>query len=96
MPLNELLRKILHQYRDDPRFLAFRSPVDTSLYPDYFDFVTHPIDLATIEEKCRNDVYQSVDEFKADVEQIHKNAASYCVGRHQEVIFEDALPLLRI
>ena len=39
--------------------------------------VPHPIDLGTIEIKVKNDVYPSIDEFRADVILLHQNSVDF-------------------
>jgi hypothetical protein len=57
----------------------FKFPVDptTDNVPDYFTVVKKPMDLTTIRNKIRADVYASGAEFEADVRQIFQNCYEY-------------------
>jgi hypothetical protein len=51
--------KILHMLRDQKASWPFREPVDPihSGVPNYFEVIKEPMDLLTIEENLRNNVY---------------------------------------
>ena len=57
----------------------FISPVDPELdgCPDYFDVVKKPSDLTTVRTNLQNYKYQSIQDFKKDVDQIWENAILY-------------------
>jgi len=57
----------------------FLQPVDVEglgLY-DYYDVVSEPMDISTVEKKLKNDTYSSVYEFGEDVRKIWSNAMAY-------------------
>jgi len=57
----------------------FLQPVDVEglgLY-DYYDVVSEPMDLSTVEKKLKNDNYSGVYEFGEDVRKIWSNALAY-------------------
>jgi len=57
----------------------FLYPVDVEglgLY-DYYDVVTEPMDLSTVEKKLKNGEYSSVNDFGNDIRKIWNNAFSY-------------------
>lgn len=57
----------------------FLQPVDVEGLglEDYYDIVTEPMDLGTVEQKLRNHEYTSVNGFAADVKKIWNNAFRY-------------------
>ncbi|KAL9545936.1 hypothetical protein MBANPS3_006897 [Mucor bainieri] len=61
------------------RAVAFLQPVDPVLFniPDYFDIVTSPMDLGTVEKKLKADQYPTVAAFKADVQLVFHNCYLY-------------------
>ncbi|KAH0794872.1 Bromodomain containing protein [Histomonas meleagridis] len=46
-------------------------------YPDYFSFIKKPMDLKTVMKKLEQNLYQNVEEWINDVDQIWKNAFLY-------------------
>ena len=54
----------------------FVEPVDPVLddCPDYFDVILHPMDLTTCKDNLEQDKYQTVHQWKADVDLIWDNA----------------------
>ena len=56
------------------------------LWPEYADTyaakVLHPIDLGTIEVKVKNDIYPSIDEFRADVLLLYQNSVDFNGADH--------------
>jgi len=55
----------------------FRNPVDTEVFSDYTDYIFHPMDVYTIEEKRKARKYGSTEAFGADVEWILHNCIVY-------------------
>lgn len=47
-------------------------------YPDYYDIIQDPIDLSEILKKTRIYAYRSVEDFRNDLEKMHRNCAEYC------------------
>ena len=51
------------------------------LWPEYADTyaakVPNPIDLGTMEMKVKNDIYPSIDEFRADVVLLYQNSVDF-------------------
>ena len=56
---------------------AFLEPVDLTMYKDYTDFVSEPIDLDAIQHKVDDFAYASVDDFVQDVRRVGFNALMY-------------------
>eukprot|EP01088_Endostelium_zonatum_P001886 TRINITY_DN1226_c0_g1_i2.p1 TRINITY_DN1226_c0_g1~~TRINITY_DN1226_c0_g1_i2.p1 ORF type:complete len:635 (-),score=196.30 TRINITY_DN1226_c0_g1_i2:87-1991(-) len=51
-------------------------PVELNI-PDYFDIITHPMDLGTIKENLESGEYSNADEFADDVRLVWRNALTY-------------------
>jgi hypothetical protein len=61
------------------RAIAFLDPVDPIQFniPDYFEIVKSPMDFGTIDKKLSTDEYNTVEEFKSDVQLIFDNCYLY-------------------
>ena len=74
-------RDILRIYRDDPLATPFLEPVVKYLQdPDksqYLSIIKRPMDLGTLNNNLKNDVYKDQDEFFADFRLIFQNAIKY-------------------
>ncbi|GIL79390.1 hypothetical protein Vretimale_16471 [Volvox reticuliferus] len=59
--------------------LVFQRPVDPIRdgVPDYFKFISHPMDLGTIKAKLKERGYNDPREFAADVRLVWRNCATY-------------------
>ncbi|KAI0026400.1 Bromodomain-containing protein, partial [Vararia minispora EC-137] len=55
----------------------FLKPVSRADYPDYFDLIQHPMDLATMSRKVKQRQYKSKKEFKDDLDLIWHNCYTY-------------------
>ena len=57
----------------------FMRPVDEEEdgAPDYYETITRPIDLRTIEEKLRGNKYRKASEVHADIRRMWANAKTY-------------------
>jgi hypothetical protein len=57
----------------------FAEPVDPARDDcgDYFDVISHPMDLHTVRDKLENGQYSSVSEWKSDVNLIWSNSNQY-------------------
>lgn len=44
---------------------------------DYFDIITHPMDLSTIKKKLSHNVYHNVEHFVDDMNLIWNNCCKY-------------------
>lgn len=76
--LSNILENIVDKLRSetDVSFL-FLKPVSKKEAPDYFQYVTHPMDLSTIRQKVKRLDYKSREEFRQDVVLIVDNAHTY-------------------
>lgn len=59
--------------------LYFRRPVDpvADNLPEYFDYVTEPMDLSTMRTKCENSQYANLDELLKDFQLIFFNCVTF-------------------
>jgi bromodomain-containing factor 1 len=64
--------------------LAFKDPVDHIALniPTYPDFVKHPMDLSTMENKLKENRYSYVREFMADLDQMIENSELFNNKQH--------------
>ena len=71
--------------------IFFNLPVDPERenVPDYFDVIKNPMDLGTVKDKLKSQQYNSVEEWKADIELIWNNAITYH-GDKKNVVLEIA------
>lgn len=62
----------------------FIHPVDLKSFPDYRMYVVQPMDLTTIQNNIRNNVYGSTVAFMADAKWILHNSIIYnsCTSKH--------------
>ena len=74
-----LCLKALDHLREFSISKMFASPVDPEKdgCPDYFEKVKKPMDLGTARNKLINNEYKTIDDFKADINQIWENTAIY-------------------
>jgi len=65
--------------------IAFRQPVDVVALkiPTYFNYVTKPMDLRTLEDNLKAGKYPTVDAFVADFNQIVENCRIFNGPEHQ-------------
>ncbi|KAJ5908520.1 hypothetical protein N7495_001202 [Penicillium taxi] len=66
----------------------FMKPPPRSQYPDYYQFITNPIAVETIEKKIRRDDYQGLKEFRDDIHLLCQNARTY--NEDGSILFQDA------
>lgn len=77
--------KVLMQLRNHPNAWPFNEPVDPVALniPDYFDIITHPMDLGTIQKNLEAGDYSTIGEFADDVRLVWSNAQTYNPPGHQ-------------
>lgn len=71
----ELLKKIMAHKMAHP----FTMPVDPTALclPDYFDKITHPMDLGTIRSNLQRAAYSNGSAFVSDMRLVFRNATTY-------------------
>lgn len=70
-----------------PAVLFMEKP-NRKLYADYYDIISHPIDLNMIENNIRTDRYSSLDDIVSDYRVMFNNCRTY--NEEGSSIFEDA------
>ena len=71
------INKILQAMKRHPMAEPFLKPVDSKSVPDYYDIITHPMDLSTAEHKLRTGQYENSFSFGLDVRRIWANSYQY-------------------
>ncbi|KAJ3166479.1 ATPase AAA domain-containing protein 2 [Geranomyces variabilis] len=73
------LRRHLRNFHNvaTKRFRALCRPVDLVEYPDYMDYVSHPIDLGLVMEKTDMGLYETLEDWLEDVRLIANNVRLY-------------------
>ncbi|KAF9890667.1 hypothetical protein FE257_005798 [Aspergillus nanangensis] len=71
------LRLFLNQIQNNKHAWPFITPVDRDEVPDYYNVITSPMDLSTIEEKLESDSYTSPKELVSDLKLIFSNCRQY-------------------
>nr|QYV43163.1 polybromo [Colaphellus bowringi] len=71
-------------------FMKLPSKVD---YPDYYEVISHPIDMEKMAHKIRSNDYENLDELIADFVLMFDNACKY--NEPDSQIYKDALVLQR-
>ena len=65
------------QERAISQLFAFPIDPERDNCPDYFEKISHPMDLSTVNSKLKNNEYKKVSEWKKDVELIWNNSLLY-------------------
>lgn len=71
------LRRFLYQIQNHKQAWPFLNPVNRDEVPDYYNVITSPMDLSTIEEKLEKDQYSAPRGLVADLELIFSNCKKY-------------------
>ncbi|XP_060231493.1 transcription initiation factor TFIID subunit 1-like [Meriones unguiculatus] len=80
--LSSILESIIKDIRDLPNTYPFHTPVNAKVVKDYYKIITHPMDLQTLRENVRKQLYPSREEFREHFELIVKNSATYNGPKH--------------
>ncbi|KAN0059942.1 hypothetical protein ACQY0O_007915 [Thecaphora frezii] len=75
--LYEALPKLIDNLKRRDSYKFFWEPVDLEEVPNYLDYISHPMDLGTMEEKVRDRIYSHMDEFKRDFLLVVENAQTF-------------------
>ena len=68
------LSQILERCKAVPKSFAFHRPVDGKKFKHYYDKITCPMDLGTMEAKLKKQTYTTVEGFRKDLEQVAENS----------------------
>ncbi|KAI9686451.1 MAG: hypothetical protein M1820_010635 [Bogoriella megaspora] len=70
-------QRFLYQIQEHNQAWPFLKPVDKNEVPDYYNVITSPMDLSTMEEKLENGLYTAVGDLVDDLELIFSNCRQY-------------------
>lgn len=71
------LRRFLNQLQNHKQAWPFLNPVNKDEVPDYYDVITSPMDLSTMEERLENDHYTCPKDLVDDLKLIFSNCRRY-------------------
>ncbi|KAI5180622.1 transcription initiation factor TFIID subunit 1 [Nematocida sp. AWRm80] len=80
--LNETILNTVKDLFLVPFSIAFHRPVSLKKFPNYQEFVKHPIDLTSIKTKARNNEYKRYNEFLNDLKLMNNNCTIYNGAGH--------------
>lgn len=72
-----VMQQLLTDMRSHPAAWPFMAPVSKEDVPDYYDLISEPMDLGTMEQKLEKDQYDSIDSFLYDTHLIIDNCRKY-------------------
>ncbi|KAF8822611.1 bromodomain-containing protein [Cardiosporidium cionae] len=92
---NAICARILQELKNNEGSHWFLVPVDPQMdgVPDYFRYISRPMDLKTIEDNLARGLYKNPFEWQHDVRQIFFNAFKYHIGKNH--VWNDAFRLAR-
>ena len=70
-------RNIINKLKNQEKAREFREPVDKNLVPDYYQTITEPMDLSTLEKGVESGKYKYKIDFEKDLRKIFNNARKY-------------------
>ena len=76
-PSHSLLLQLLSALQTHSSAWPFLQPVNGDEVADYYDVITSPMDLSTMEQKLDKDQYENVEEFVKDVLLLVRNCRRY-------------------
>nr|CAD7444948.1 unnamed protein product [Timema bartmani] len=93
---NALAKCLLDYVHEDGRqpILMFMEKPSKKLYPDYFQVITDPIDMLTIQSNITNEKYNSEEEIVNDFKLMFNNCRQY--NEEGSMIYEDANKLEQV
>ncbi|KAI1179634.1 histone acetyltransferase GCN5-like protein [Nemania sp. FL0916] len=71
------LRRFLYQLQNHKQAWPFLQPVNREEVPDYYNVITSPMDLSTVEERLQQDQYSVPKDLVDDVKLIFSNCRKY-------------------
>ncbi|KAH8198647.1 hypothetical protein TruAng_007188 [Truncatella angustata] len=71
------LRRFLYRVQSHKQAWPFLKPVNRDEVPDYYNAITSPMDLPTIEERLDSDLYAAPKDLVADLKLIFSNCRQY-------------------
>lgn len=89
-----LMLKFLAEIVGEDKFQIFLIPVTIDQAPDYYTFISHPMDISNITMKVLKGIYRHPQEMRSDFELMIKNAIIY--NPPQQIIWNEAFRILKI
>ncbi|CAK7231844.1 histone acetyltransferase [Sporothrix bragantina] len=71
------LRRFLYQIQNHKQAWPFLTPVNRDEVPDYYNVITSPMDLSTMEEKLERDSYATIKDLVEDLKLVINNCRQY-------------------
>lgn len=79
--------KIMNKISQHPCAKIFLEPVDTNIYPAYYDVIIEPVDISMVNQRLKSYDYHLCSEWKHDMKQISINAMTFFgPGSAQEML----------
>ncbi|KAL1899644.1 histone acetyltransferase [Ceratocystis pirilliformis] len=76
-PLFHELRRFLYQIQNHKQAWPFLNPVNRDEVPDYYNVISSPMDLSTVEERLEHDFYTAPKDLVGDLKLIFSNCRQY-------------------
>ncbi|WOO84408.1 Transcriptional activator spt7 [Vanrija pseudolonga] len=73
----ESMERIVNDLRSTPEAAAFLKPVSKRDAPDYYQYITKPMDLSTVLRNVKTHKYKTKAEFATDLDLIWQNCLTY-------------------
>ncbi|WEW56884.1 histone acetyltransferase [Emydomyces testavorans] len=71
------LRRFLYQIQSHKQAWPFLNPVNKDDVPDYYNVITSPMDLSTVEDRLEHDFYTAPKDLVSDLKLIFSNCRQY-------------------
>ena len=71
------LLHLLNEMQNHQSAWPFQKPVDAEEVPDYYNVITEPMDLETMEKRLEEDAYATPDDFVRDAKLVFNNCKRY-------------------
>lgn len=81
----KLCKQMIEQLCEVKEFEPFTTPVDQLEYPEYLRTVDTPMDLSSLKEQLCANGYESLTQFKHDLELIVKNSRKFNTETHSQI-----------
>lgn len=71
------LLHLLNEMQNHQSAWPFQKPVNAEEVPDYYNVITEPMDLETMEKRLEEDAYATPDDFVKDAKLVFNNCKRY-------------------
>ncbi|GMR42308.1 hypothetical protein PMAYCL1PPCAC_12503, partial [Pristionchus mayeri] len=72
-----ILDEVIQKCKNIPKSVPFHTKVEPKKAAGYYERITRPMDLGTMERLVKEHVYKTVKHFLADIQQIYDNSEAY-------------------